>query len=171
MSACRLGHLSNSIGRVKRKRAFKHAQNMQILIILCLRKVSLWPFFSNQTFCIVANDYVSKKTEVLIRLHGIAGWSGPSQGTAVRMIKLCMLSYPKCALRRFWSDCANAQADLNLRGAHTSKKKKKKTFSDLVVTQDTGIIHYKWLLNQFTETSMNGTNTHLCDLAFSNLLI
>ena len=28
--------------------------------------------------------------------------------------KLCNLGYPKCTERRFWSDCANAQADQNL---------------------------------------------------------
>ena len=45
-----------------------------------------------------------------------------------RMKKLCTLGYPKCAQRRFWSDCANAQADLNLRWAHMSDG----TFSDVV---------------------------------------
>ena len=35
-----------------------------------------------------------------------------------RMKKLCILGYPKIAQGRFWSDCANAQADLNLRWAH-----------------------------------------------------
>ena len=39
----------------------------------------------------------------------------------VRMKKLCILGYPKCAQRRFWSDCANAQTDLNLRWAHMSE--------------------------------------------------
>ena len=38
----------------------------------------------------------------------------------VRKKKLCILGYPKCAQRRFRSDCANAQADLNLRWAHMS---------------------------------------------------
>ena len=37
---------------------------------------------------------------------------------ALRIEKLCILGYLKCAQRRFWSDCANAQADLNLRWAH-----------------------------------------------------
>ena len=31
----------------------------------------------------------------------------------VRMKKLCILGYPKWAQWRFWSDCTNAQADLN----------------------------------------------------------
>ena len=39
----------------------------------------------------------------------------------VRMKTLCFLGYPKCAQRRFWSDCANAQADMNLRLAHMFK--------------------------------------------------
>ena len=38
----------------------------------------------------------------------------------VRMNKLCILGYPKRAQWRFWSDCANAQADLNLRKANMS---------------------------------------------------
>ena len=38
---------------------------------------------------------------------------------AVRMRKSWVLSYPRNALRRLWSDCAHAQADLSLRRAHT----------------------------------------------------
>ena len=34
---------------------------------------------------------------------------------------LCSLCYRKCAQWRVWSDCANAQADLNLRSAHMSE--------------------------------------------------
>ena len=41
---------------------------------------------------------------------------------------LWILGYPKRAQRRFWSDCANAQADLNLRWAHMCEC----TFSDVV---------------------------------------
>ena len=37
---------------------------------------------------------------------------------AVHMKKLCILGYAKYAQRRFWSDCANAQSDLNLRWAY-----------------------------------------------------
>ena len=36
----------------------------------------------------------------------------------VRMMKLCILGYPKCDQCRFWSVCANAQANQNLRWAH-----------------------------------------------------
>ena len=39
----------------------------------------------------------------------------------VHMKKLCAalkLGYPNCAQWRFWSDCANAQTDLNLRWAN-----------------------------------------------------
>ena len=45
------------LGRAKRKRAFEHAQNAQIQIILCMRKVSSGPllsiriFWNNQWFC------------------------------------------------------------------------------------------------------------------------
>ena len=34
--------------------------------------------------------------------------------------KLCPFGYTKCTQRKFLSDCANAQADLNFRWAHVS---------------------------------------------------
>ena len=37
---------------------------------------------------------------------------------AVRLTRLWVLGYPLDALRRLWSDCADAQADLSLRWAH-----------------------------------------------------
>ena len=37
----------------------------------------------------------------------------------VRMKKPCVLSYPLSAQRRYWSDWADAQADLSLHWAHT----------------------------------------------------
>ena len=45
--------------------------------------------------------------------------------------KRCILrlGYPKCGKWRFWSDCANAQADLNLRLTHMFEG----TFSDVAV--------------------------------------
>ena len=36
---------------------------------------------------------------------------------AVRMKRLWILGYPQSAMRRLWSDCADAQADLSLRWA------------------------------------------------------
>ena len=48
------------------------------------------------------------------------------------MKKLCILDYPKCVKWRFWSDCANAQADLNLRWAQMLDS----TFSDDAVMFD-----------------------------------
>ena len=45
----------------------------------------------------------------------------------VRMKKLCILVSPKRAQWRFWSDCTNAQTDLNHRRAHMSVD----TFSDI----------------------------------------
>ena len=39
----------------------------------------------------------------------------------VLMKKLCILGHPKCAQGRFWSDWANAQANLNLRWTHISE--------------------------------------------------
>ena len=45
------------------------------------------------------------------------------------MKKLFILGYPKCAQRRFWSDCANAQADLILGWTHISER----TFSDIAI--------------------------------------
>ena len=39
----------------------------------------------------------------------------------VRMKKLCFRGYPKCDQWRFWSDCKNMQADLNLLWAHVRR--------------------------------------------------
>ena len=39
----------------------------------------------------------------------------------VRLKKHCILDYPKCAQWRFWTICANIQADLNLSWAHMSE--------------------------------------------------
>ena len=47
----------------------------------------------------------------------------------VPMKKLCILGYLKCAQWRFWSDCTNVQADLNLHWAQMSKG----TFSGIAV--------------------------------------
>ena len=41
----------------------------------------------------------------------------------VRLWKLCLIANQKCTQWRFWSDCANAQSDLNLRWAHMSKSR------------------------------------------------
>ena len=48
-------------------------------------------------------------------------WASPSliRVFTVRMKKAWVLSYPLSAQRRLWSDWADAQADLNLRWAHT----------------------------------------------------
>ena len=61
----------------------------------------------------------------------------------VRMKKLCIRWYPKCAKRRFWSDCANAQADLNLRWTHISKG----TFPCvmvLIILSDSNALYWLW---------------------------
>ena len=39
----------------------------------------------------------------------------------IRMKIRCTFGYPKCAQWKFWSACANAQADLNFRWAHMSE--------------------------------------------------
>ena len=44
-----------------------------------------------------------------------------SEVFAVHMKKLCNSAILKCAQWRFWSDCANAQADLNIRWVHMYK--------------------------------------------------
>ena len=43
----------------------------------------------------------------------------PIRVFAVRIKKVCVLSYPLSAQRRLWSDWADAQADLSLRWAHS----------------------------------------------------
>ena len=58
----------------------------------------------------------------------------------VRIKKLCILGYPKCVQWRFWSDCANAQADLNLRWAHMSEAEG--TYSDAASNQWYMMVRY-----------------------------
>ena len=50
------------------------------------------------------------------------------RGFFVRLKKLCIRGYTKCVQWRFWSDCANAQSDLNLHWARMSVG----TFSDVM---------------------------------------
>ena len=63
------------------------------------------------------------QTRTQISLHTCTVWSV----FIVCMTKLCIHCYLKCAQWRFWSDCANAQSDLNLRWAHMSEG----TFSEI----------------------------------------
>ena len=58
--------------------------------------------------------YAQTKTQISLRICAV--WSVFVLG----VMKLCFLGYTKYAQWRFWSDCANAQADLNLRWAHMS---------------------------------------------------
>ena len=63
---------------------------------------------------------------------------------AVHMKKLCMLGYPKCAQWRFWSDCANAQADLNLRRSHMSERYIFWRFGSLVWKKEKQTLKKQW---------------------------
>ena len=45
----------------------------------------------------------------------------------VHLKNSCIFGYSNFARKRFWSDCENAQADLNIRWAHMSEG----TFSDV----------------------------------------
>ena len=53
-----------------------------------------------------------------ISLHIREVWS---EYIFVRMKKLCIVCYPKCAQWRFWPDCTNAQAELNPHQAYMSE--------------------------------------------------
>ena len=67
-----------------------------------------------RTFC---NE---RQTKTQISLSIRAVW--PESSLSVwKKKQLCILGYLKCAQWRFWSACANAQADLNLRWAHISE--------------------------------------------------
>ena len=58
-----------------------------------------------------------------------------------RMKKLYMFDNPKCAQWRFWSDCANAKADLNLLWAIMFED----TFSDLMAKMN--LMWIMWIIN------------------------
>ena len=52
-----------------------------------------------------------RPTKIQIRLRIRAVWSEPSLSISRKFASV----YSKCTQWRFWSDCANAQSDLNLR--------------------------------------------------------
>ena len=62
----------------------------------------------------------------------------------VSMKRLCINGYPKCTQWRFWSDCANAPADLNLRRARMSED----MYSIFVTHIYPG--HAKWLAHMWS---------------------
>ena len=62
------------------------------------------------------------ETEISLRIRAV--WSVNSLSTLEK--KLCVFAIQR-AHWKFWSDCVNAQADLNLRWAHMSEG----TFSDV----------------------------------------
>ena len=64
----------------------------------------------------------------------------------------CILCLLKCVQWRFWSDCANAQADLNLRWAHMSTG----TFSDVAAQMSfTVCSRKKWLISWHSPPTIN----------------
>ena len=63
------------------------------------------------------------KTQISLRIRAV--WLESSLSAWRNYI----LGYPKCAQWRFWSDCTNAQTNLNLHWAHISKG----TFSDVAI--------------------------------------
>ena len=69
---------------------------------------------------------------------------------AVRMKKAWVLSYPLSAQRRLWSDWADAQADPNLRWAHSSFCLFCRAVAHLVLTSmiNSGGLFYLWCLRQ-----------------------
>ena len=89
----------------------------------------------------------------------------------VRVKKLCILAYPKCAQWRFWSACAKAQADLNLRRALISEG----TFWDVVAFLNHGLLCS--LLYSCTSISnhfvreQSDQSLHCLHNAFSNVAV
>ena len=56
----------------------------------------------------------------------------------------CILRYPKCAKWKFWSDCANAQADLNFRWAHLSEGTFSVVVSHLIDSSTASSTQFAW---------------------------
>ena len=106
---------------------------------------------SDQRLCYLHEEtlhpWLSKTgpVKILIRQRECAGWSESSLGAQCLKSdcesgqsdqsllsawrNFASLAIKNRAQRRFWSDCANAQADLNLRWAHMSKV----TFADRIM--------------------------------------
>ena len=68
---------NDNVGRIKRKSAFEHAQNVRIHIIRCMHKVSSGSLFSIDTFYSI-QWFWQRTAKALIRLRSRAVWSGPS---------------------------------------------------------------------------------------------
>ena len=81
----------------------------------------------------------------------------------VRMQKFCILGCPKCAQGRFWSDCANAQADLNLRWAHTCEG----TFPDV----DLNLRWAHTCEGTFPNVDLNLRWAHTCEGTFPDVAL
>ena len=60
------------------------------------------------------SEWFAPKTQISLRIRSLFSVF------VIHIKKVCILGYPKCAQWRFWSDCANEQADLNLCWAHMS---------------------------------------------------
>ena len=84
-------------------------------------------FESMKFFCILKwdatweNVYIPSDMSALRRLKSACA-SNQIRVFVVSMKKLCIPGYPKCTQWRFWSDCAFAQSDPNLRWAQMSKE-------------------------------------------------
>ena len=72
--------------------------------------LTAWPTHLSATWENIPYDVHPTKTQISLRIRAVD-----------RMKKLCILGYSKCAQWRFWSDCANAQSDQNLRRAHMNE--------------------------------------------------
>ena len=96
--------------------------------------------------------YAKSKTQ--ISLHIRAVWSV----FVVRMKKLCILGFPKCGQWIFWSNCANAQFDLNLLWAHSSAVSFRDAVAHIVWT---GCALLQWVI-------IIGLNSSFVDLSMCN---
>ena len=77
----------------------------------------------------MSKTYRPKDMSVQRRLRPACASAQSDQSLRCPQEDTCILTYPKCAQWRFWSDCANTRADLTLGCAQNSEG----TFPDVVI--------------------------------------
>ena len=90
------------------------------------------------------------------------------KGFVVCVKKKCTRCYRKCSKKRFWSDCANTQDDLNLHWPHMSESKCLDVIPHILLIAKT--THFwTYYLQYLIQSNRNHSNTDgLLTMAISN---
>ena len=90
--------------------------NYYVKVTFYITKLSYYHIISTPYCVLCINYYIHTYLKTVMAFHSF--WHVRPTNTVhslIRVFVLCILRYPKCAQWRFWSDCASAQSDQNLR--------------------------------------------------------